>query len=171
MNDPLIHTGGRPVDPATLAATRAAHPEAVRVAGAAVIARFDDDHEAFAQVVSRFLARTDPVVFCGRFNSLISVLLNLAARAAAGAAGPGELICLSPTPGADASERAAITATSYAAGGDTSAATDVLIAYRDQHPGGSDAAPGVVALIGALTGLVVTLVSGHGEFAEHPDPP
>lgn len=169
MTDPRIITGGRPAHPALDAATRAAQPEAARVARAVVIAMHDADNEAFAEAVSRFLHDPDDVQMCARMNALISVLLHLAAQAAIGAsaaAGPGDLICLSPMPDADDAERAAVIATSYAANGDIPAAADVLFAYRDQQQS-SSSVDSVIALLGALTGIIVTLFRGDANIIEH----
>lgn len=172
MPDQPLITGGRPAHSALEAATRAAEPEAARVAHAVVLAMHDADDEAFAEAVSRFLDQLDPVQLCGRINALISVLLGLAAQATirvSAAAGPGDLICLAPMPDADDAERAAVIATSYAASGDYPAAGDVLFAYRDQQQ--SSSVDGILALLGALTAIIVTLFRGDANIIEHPAPP
>lgn len=137
-----VHSGGRPVDPAVLQATRAALLEAREAVVVVTTAVHCGDLTAAADAVAAYFAPTcDRVQQAGRINALMSMLLHTAAGVIRDCvAAPPEAVISFVTP-ADAGEvrQTALRAISFAANADLPAAVDVLLAYArqcgdDSHP-------------------------------------
>lgn len=161
-----FHYGGRATNPALEAAARDTLGDAIRVARSAMAALRAGDAERFARTLTGYLDHPDPVQYCARLNSLVSVLLHAAARLATakagGAPGPREVISVVPAQHATPAARAVLAAVSCAANNDVSAATDVLMAYSRSHPAG-----GAAAVLPELCGVVEQLSNGVVEVHDH----